>query len=60
MRIAHQTCGAVMEPVTALAEGCRVGVFAVTHPPKAQGTAIHAFTSSMAFVVGCANCLHRR
>jgi hypothetical protein len=39
-----------MEPVTALAESCRVGIFAVTHPPKAQDTAMNAFTGSMAFV----------
>ena len=49
---AHRTpdVRAVMEPVTALAESCRVGIFAVTHPPKAQGTAMNAFTGSMAFV----------
>jgi AAA domain len=49
---AHRTpdVRAVMEPVTALAERCRVGIFAVTHPPKAQGTAMNAFTGSMAFV----------
>ena len=49
---AHRTpdVRAVMEPVTALAESCRVGIFAVTHPPKAQATAMNAFTGSMAFV----------
>jgi putative DNA primase/helicase len=49
---AHRTpdVRAVMEPVTALAEKCRVGIFSVTHPPKAHGTAINAFTGSMAFV----------
>ena len=41
---------AVMEPVAALAESCRVGIFAVTHPPKAQATAMNAFTGSLAFV----------
>ena len=40
----------MMEPVTAFAESSRVGIFAVTHPPKAQGTAMNAFTGSMAFV----------
>jgi putative DNA primase/helicase len=49
---AHRTpdVRAVMEPVTAFAESCRVGIFAVTHPPKAQGTAMNSFTGSMAFV----------
>jgi hypothetical protein len=42
----------VMEPITALAESCRVGIFAVTHPPKAQVSAMNAFTGSMAFVAG--------
>jgi putative DNA primase/helicase len=43
---------AVMEPITALAENCRVGIFAVTHPPKAQVSAMNAFTGSLAFVAG--------
>jgi putative DNA primase/helicase len=49
---AHRTpdVRAVMEPVTAFAESSRVGIFAVTHPPKAQGTAMNSFTGSMAFV----------
>jgi putative DNA primase/helicase len=41
---------AVMEPVTAFAESYRVGIFAVTQPPKVQGTAMNAFTGSLAFV----------
>ena len=51
---AHRTpdVRAVMEPVTALAENSRVGIFAVTHPPKAQGSAMNAFIGSMAFVAG--------
>jgi putative DNA primase/helicase len=49
---AHRTpdVRGVMEPITALAENCRVGIFAVTHPPKAQVSAMNAFTGSMAFV----------
>ena len=51
---AHRTpdVRGVMEPVTALAESCHVGIFAVTHPPKAQVSAMNAFTGSMAFVAG--------
>jgi putative DNA primase/helicase len=49
---AHRTndVRAVMEPVTAFAEIHRVAIFAVTHPPKVQGTAMNAFTGSLAFV----------
>jgi putative DNA primase/helicase len=41
---------AVMEPVTDFAERSHVAILAITHPPKAQATAMNAFTGSLAFV----------
>ena len=51
---AHRTpdVRAVMDPISDFAERCGIGVFAVTHPPKSQVTAMNAFTGSMAFVAG--------
>jgi putative DNA primase/helicase len=51
---AHRTpdVRAVMDPIGDFAERSGIGVFAVTHPPKSQVTAMNAFTGSMAFVAG--------
>lgn len=49
---AHRTndVRSVMEPVTDFAERSRVAILAITHPPKAQASAMNAFTGSLAFV----------
>jgi putative DNA primase/helicase len=41
---------AIMTTVGDFAEEGRVGILALTHPPKAQVTAMNAFTGSLAFV----------
>ena len=42
---------AVLEPVAEFAEGARVAIVGVTHPPKASsGSAIRSFTGSYAYV----------
>jgi putative DNA primase/helicase len=42
---------AVLEPVAAFAEDCKVAIIGVTHPPKAsQGNALRSFAGSFAFI----------